>query len=661
MPSINQIEKLRFDKLTPIGNKVSFPYISPLVIVFLTVLVYSNALWNEFVFDDALHIIKNEFIQKPEYIPGYFTSDFWKMANFLEKPPYYRPIFLLSFFVDYQLWGLNPFGFHLTNIFFHIATTLFVYLIAINLFRDRLIAFISSLSFGLHPVHTEAVTFIGARTHLLSALFSFMAVWCFLKSKADKGFYYYASILSFVLALFSNEVAVVLPLILILIEYCFYRESYGETSSFILRTFKLAYPIIPYIIVLIACLSLRSYVIGTVIKPEMTMIDLYHRTLTAIWIMAKYIQLLLIPVNLNPYYPTILFDRLFDPAVLLSMVFLFFIVIALIKTRKEYKEIFFSMMWILIPIIPTLGVLYFQVFHRVDYVMMAERYLYIPSAGFCFLTGFLIKKALNIEPFKSNMYSRVMVYAITGIIFVLFSIGTIYQNTIWKNDYILYSKTIQFLRSLGDKYIEKDSPDKAIIAYKEALKFNRYNPEIHDRLGMVYSKMGLFDKAVIEHKKAQKFSGNLAKTRHTHKIDQYDERLLKTALSKYIKSISLGHEGLSLAIARDRLGVSYFKEGMFEEAVQEFKRAIEIYPDYVGAYNNLAVAYIKLGMIDQAISEFKEAARLKPDAVEPHYNLGLLYQEKGIISLAIEEHKKALLLRPDFDLSKKKLKELEGK
>lgn len=657
MSSNNTIETPQ--SLKPFWLNNYIPYLSPLAVVFLSILVYSNALWNGFVFDDIRHITKNEFIREVQYIPGYFTLDFWKMGNFLEKPPYYRPFFLLSLFMDYKLWGLNPFGFHLTNILIHALITMLLYFIALNFFQDRFVAFSSSLIFALHPIHTEAVTFISARTHLLAALFFFLSVWSFLKCRNHRNLYYYISIISFAFALLSNEIAIVLPIILILIGY---EEANREVASFQQRIFKTVRPFIPYLALIIGYLFLRGYIIGMIMRPVMTAADLYHRILTAIWIVAKYIRLLVFPVDLNPYYPAILFDSVFAPSVLFSLFLLGFMIIVLLTMRKRDSRIFFSMLWIFIPIIPTLAVLFYQVFHRVGYVMMAERYLYIPSAGFAFLTGLLIKKVIYSKPVESNLYYRGLIYAITSGLVLLYATGTIYQNTFWKDDYTLYARVIQKITILGDEYLRNNLPDKAITAYKEALGFNRYNPEVHDKLGIVYSKMALFDKAVIEHKKAQKLRNNMAKTSYVHGIKENpDDSLLNAALSEYLKSFTAGREDISSAIAYNMLGGLYYKEGMFEDAIQEYKRAIEVDPNYARAHNDLAIAYIKVGMPDQAISEFKEAAHIEPDAVEPHYNMGLLYQEKGMLSLAIEEYKKVLQMRPNFDLAKERFKELQDK
>src|SRR3989338_621725 len=235
MSSINTMEKPQIWKPFWLNNYI--PYLPPLVIVFLSILVYSNTLWHGFAFDDVRHIVQNEFIRKSQYLPSYVTSDFWKMANYSEKPPYYRPIFLLSLFADYKLWGLNPFGFHLTNILIHISTIMLLYTLALNLFQDKFIALISSLIFGLHPVHTEAVTFISARTHLLATLFSLLSVWGFINRRGSKG-WFYISLLSFILALLSNEIAVILPLLIILVLYCFYREPFQGNGSFIRRIVK---------------------------------------------------------------------------------------------------------------------------------------------------------------------------------------------------------------------------------------------------------------------------------------------------------------------------------------------------------------------------------------------------------------------------------------
>ena len=125
------------------------------------------------------------------------------------------------------------------------------------------------------------------------------------------------------------------------------------------------------------------------------------------------------------------------------------------------------------------------------------------------------------------------------------------------------------------------------------------------------------------------------------KKGMYDE-----AIIEYRKAIELNP---NYTETHDNLGMAYGKKGMYDEAIIEYKKAIEINPDDNKAYNNLGVAYERKGMLDEAIDEYKKAIELNPNDAEPHGNLGMAYGKKGMYDEAIAEYKKAIEINPDND------------
>ncbi|MBK7157702.1 MAG: hypothetical protein IPH77_03885 [Ignavibacteria bacterium] len=147
---------------------------SYLAIILITFLVYYNSLSNEFVFDDESVIQNNQSITSTDNIPKFFTAEdgFHKVIG-----RYYRPIVSSSYAIDFSIWGLNPYGFHLTNIIIHILSCLLLYKILSMLFwrykYRNLFALFSTLIFAVHPVHTEAVSWISGRTDSMVTMFFF--------------------------------------------------------------------------------------------------------------------------------------------------------------------------------------------------------------------------------------------------------------------------------------------------------------------------------------------------------------------------------------------------------------------------------------------------------------------------------------------------------
>ena len=134
------------------------------ILLLVSFAVFIPSLYNEFVWDDVTFIVEAE-----QYLDAYK----FKPGMFLKKPKsnikYYRPLFTLSLVTDYRMWGLSPFGYHLTNILLHSASTLALFFMVLVLCREfkvknpDAVAFLSSLLFAVYPLHVESVSFISAR------------------------------------------------------------------------------------------------------------------------------------------------------------------------------------------------------------------------------------------------------------------------------------------------------------------------------------------------------------------------------------------------------------------------------------------------------------------------------------------------------------------
>ena len=131
--------------------------------------IYFNALVDGFVWDDRVLVLENQYIRSFANLPNAFISDLMKF-NVL-KLNFYRPLQTISYMWDYHFWGLNPFGYHLTSVFLHIACAVLIFLLALFLSQDTLLSFFSALIFMVNPVQTEAVTYISGRADILVTLF----------------------------------------------------------------------------------------------------------------------------------------------------------------------------------------------------------------------------------------------------------------------------------------------------------------------------------------------------------------------------------------------------------------------------------------------------------------------------------------------------------
>src|SRR3989338_6977952 len=175
----------------------SSKYTAIIILLIASIGVYLNTLPNEFVYDDETQVLENQWIRDVKHIPEIFLTDVWAFAGEERLSNYYRPLMHMIYMIDYHIFGLKPWGFHLTTIIFHAGVTLLVHLIAFMLInqsqdlnsKSKILnpksqilspAFIAALLFAAHPIHTEAVTWVGGIHELLFTLFYLLSFYFYI-------------------------------------------------------------------------------------------------------------------------------------------------------------------------------------------------------------------------------------------------------------------------------------------------------------------------------------------------------------------------------------------------------------------------------------------------------------------------------------------------
>ena len=155
------------------------PFIFVILIIILGFTIYFNSLGGSFIWDDAGLIQGNAYLKDWSNFPQIFTKNIW--AGIGEGSSIWRPLQMMTYFVDYSLWKLDPWGYHLTNILLHLLAALALYWFVSILFNNRILALFSSLLFIAHPVHVEAVSYISGRADSLVTIFVLVAFIFYLK------------------------------------------------------------------------------------------------------------------------------------------------------------------------------------------------------------------------------------------------------------------------------------------------------------------------------------------------------------------------------------------------------------------------------------------------------------------------------------------------
>jgi len=597
-----------------------------LVIIAACLASYFNVLFFDFVWDDNIFIVPNPYMKSFKFLPRFLSKDFWNIGVLKWSSGYYRPFLAASFMLDHKIWGINPFGYHLTNLIFHILSCILIFLIVELLINNRIIAFSSSLIFSLHPVHTEAVSFISGRVDVIPPALFLLSIFYFLKFAYNKRIIFYLfSLLSFSVSLLTKEMSVTLPLILICLDYFFLSK---QDIKNVFKNF-LRYHLY-FFIILALYFVVRSYFLGRLFIDTIYGINFpsgthsFWRLFTVIKILAIYLRLLFFPYGLKVQYNFAPANSLFEPEVLIGLSVVLFLLYLAIKHRKKNPLASFSILWFFITILPVSNII-------PQGNIFAERYLYLPSVGFCIAIALLFHWLLDRKIKTDILNWRKSIYVLFFLLIIALGRVTYERNKVWENEFTLWYDAVQKEPScikthtnLARVYYDANLLDEAIKEIRIALNTRQtFNYDILNGLGCIYIKKKEWDQAILAFKLA---------------IENSPDR-------------ELAYNGLATV---------YATQGKCKEAIELFNKALEKNPYFDWARYNLAACYHDCGYLDEAINTFQEYLKTNPDFYGAYVELGHVYYKKGDYNKAKEQWLKALKIKKDFQPAKDALKLLEN-
>ncbi len=567
----------------------------PIVILMLVSLaVYFNALSGVFVYDDNYQIVDNPWLRDMRNIPKIFSTNVWSFQSGPTILDYYRPLMHIVYMLNYHLFGLKPWGFHLVNILFHCGVSVLVFLVIRRLLPEHRATvspvylsppFLAAMLFALHPIHTEAVTWIAGLPDVACTFFYLMSFYLYISFRdgARKGSL--LSILSFAAATLFKEPALTLPVLLIAYDYLVKKSD--ETILAGIKRY------IPYVVVSGVYLLVRSYALGG-FAPIVFHADLstYQLIINVLPLFKEYLTGLFWPFNLNFWHTFHPLSSLLEAQGTISaVVAVLFIIVAVIAYRKN-KLLFFGLLLVVLPLVP---VFYIK---AISMKPFAERYLYLPSVGFVFIPAIFLSWAREKLPGAAKNITIVFI-----VIVGLYTVGTITRNNVWQNSLNLWSDTV------------KKSPDSA---------------DAHNSLGLAYQSQGQLDRAAAEFQTASRLMPDYAEAHNNLGLAYQSQGQLDRAVAEFQTALRLKP---AYAEAHYNLGIAYASQSQLDRAMAEFQAALRLKPDLAEAHNNLGIAYGSQGQLDRAVVEFQTALRLKPDLAEARYNLALAYRKKNNVDI----------------------------
>lgn len=563
-----------------------------LLIISISTALYSNTLNNGFVYDDALVIVNNAFIKDIHNLSGLlrFEKDYYSLSGEIS----YRPVVTFTYFIDHALFGLKQWGYHLTNLLLHVINSILLYTF-LNLFfkssrgNEHLHALklhstpslLITLLFTTHPILTEAVNAISFREDLLVFTFYMAALNLYALrsnlvaiSRSSSAFLYIASCLLYILALFSKEMAITLPLIT-----CYYEWLYKERKNGTIRPDIFNPFVIGYVLITLVYLYLRHeyfynpfYRFYNPMEGNVVIGGFIERTLTLPWILSNYLKLSLFPMSLSVDYVVQPIKSTSDVSFLISFVTIFFILSAALIMAKGRREITFGILFFIITLIPVYNII------PLDHPF-AERYLYLPAAGFAITVGYSIYHLFTFG--VRYKIQRGSILILLFVILCVYSALVIKRNTVWMDEYSLWSDTV------------KKQPSSLA----------------HLNLGVVYQNHGLIGEATRQYKTAIRLDPKNALAHNNLGLAFLNTKKLDYAVSEFESAI---RQKPDYAEAYNNLGAAHMKQRNYDEAIRAFKSASQLKPGYSKAHLNLGVCYYETGRFDEAIFQFRTVLEFDP-------------------------------------------------
>lgn len=596
-------------------------------IAILTLLVYGVALLNGFVnLDDDVYVYGNTHIQslQPAFISWAFTdlsAGFW------------HPLTWISYGVDFAIWGLNPFGYHLTAIFLHALNTYLVVRLMILLLEFRnageipvawlrpypegvgilIAAGITGVLFGLHPLHVESVAWVSERKDLLCALFFLLSVTAYVKYMYQLGdvpeyqpalpFWqnrcYLLSLGMFICALASKTMAVSLPIVLLILD----RFRFGRIKT--LNDLPgVLFEKVPLVLasLLISVVSISAqHSIGAL--PLMASTSLGTRLLVAFHAIAAYLEKMCIPFDLMPVYPYPQHVTFLDPVYLVPVLFFFGISLVAVRVASPWRAMPAIWFYYLITLLPVLGIV------QVGTYSMADRFTYLPSIGPFLLVGMAFAWGWGT---LQNQLGRRSFAAVVIVLTLFLSILTVKQIVIWKSSINLWNYVImkepQRIQTAylnrGVAFGDKRDFGRAIADFTTALSLDPRSVDAYLNRGMAHVATGQNDKALADYDAALTIKPDFA--------DAYINR-----------------------------GSVFLRNRDFDRAIVEYDRAIALQPGLSAAYLNRALAHQGKGAVDRAIKDYDEALKIIPDFANAYLKRGDLHMKNGAIERAVADYQNA--------------------
>ncbi len=606
-------------------------------LILLGALPYLNTLGNSFVYDDDFQVLQNPYIRNFHHVKQIITSSVWSFRYTTVPTNYYRPLMQVQYLLLYQIYGPLAYVFHLANVLMNALVVILLFLVTRRLFRSEAIGFLSAAIFALHPIHTEAVAWVAAVSDLQLGFFLLLAFWFFLNlgdPKRKRWWTVPLMCVCFLLALLSKEPAIAFPIIAAAYQHFFAEDRERSSRREKVRRYA------PLWIVAAIYLGTRIAAMGSLIpRLQRAHLPWGKAILSSVTLTGDYLTTLLWPAKLSALYSFVPTQRMWDLGFIAGVAWIVGAIFLFCLLWEKNRMAAFGLLWLIPMLAPALNARWMAA------NVFAERYLYVPSIGFCWLAAAGLIALWNTRAFKTRMWLKVGLSSAVVAIAGLMAFRIVKRNAEWHDEITFFTVIVQQSpnnatghSNLGSAYWNVSRTADAYKEWNVALQCDPNNVFALGNLGSVAVLEGRFDDAVKILSKAVKID-----PRHSESHIGLGEALAgqghdAEAEAQFRAAIQISAYDWD---AYNRLARFYVKRGRVSEAIEAFSKSVEIMLNTDGL-DGLGDLAMERNDLVEAEKRFREAAEF--DSYDHHalYQLSLIYAKSGRLEDAEREYKRGM-------------------
>jgi tetratricopeptide (TPR) repeat protein len=601
-----------------------------LLLAVLTVAVFAPAVGHDFVsFDDDLYVSDNAHVLSGLTWPGLRWA--WTTLH----AGYYQPVTWLSFQLDAQLFGPRPWGFHLSNVLWHAANVVLLFVVLRRLTGAPGRSAAVAALFAVHPLHVESVAWVTERKDVLSTFFALLAIWAYSGYIARPGVVRYLTVLAaFAFGLLAKPMVVTLPFVLLLLDFWPGRRAGAGPVRLVVEK-------LPLFAMAAGMAALTVYAhsqVGGLVPAERLPLGarLANAVVAYVWYLGKTFW----PAGLAPFYPhpgeTLPGWQVAGSALLLLTI----TVLALGEARRRpYLPV--GWLWFLGTLVPVIGLV------QAGEQAVADRFSYYPHVGL-----FLLIVWGAAELLARRTWPQALPGALAAAVCLGLAVCTWRQLGYWTDSVTVLEHALRVAEdnpvahnTLGTALARQRRLGEAAHHFSEAVRLDPDSPKARLNLGQVLLVLGKPAEAVPHYRAALRLYPGVPTAHFQLGVALVRLGQTRAAIEQFAEAARLDP---AMTYAHYNLGLLRAEQGDAAGAIRHFRAVLDLDPGYTPTpHSHLGKLYTQAGRLEEAVAEYRAAQRLQPENPESSYQLGRALARRQKWAEAEAAFRHAVALRPE--------------